>query len=391
MVYDFDTVYDRVPTSSEKWSLLKEKTGSDDVLPLWVADMDFACAPEIVSALRERVDHPIYGYTTSSDGYYDSLMSWMARRHGWKGVERDWIASSPGVIPGFSACIEAYSSPGDKVVIQPPVYHPFKMAIDNNGRQLVENPLKVVDGSYVMDYEDLERKIDERTKMIIFCSPHNPVGRVWRRDEVRRVMEICEKKDIVMVSDEIHHDLILGEVEHACTAMAMPEAMKRTVTFVSPSKTFNLAGLSNSTAIIPDKKLRDAFLNVNRNHGYWFVNTFGMVSQEAAYAKGEPWLEELLAYLRANSAYMGDFLKKRIPQLKMYPLEGTYLAWVDCSALGMDDAALHSWMLEKAKLWLDDGTMFGTGGSTFMRFNIACPRSILTEALERLERAVAAK
>jgi cysteine-S-conjugate beta-lyase len=265
------------------------------------------------------------------------------------------------------------------------------MAIDNNGRQLVENQLRVVDGSYVMDYEDLERKIDGRTKMMIFCSPHNPVGRVWRRDELERLMDICEERDVVVVSDEIHHDLILGETEHACAATISPEAMERTVTLVSPSKTFNLAGLANSTAIIPNKKLRNAFLDVNRKHGNWFVNTFGMVAQEAAYAKGERWLEELLVYLRANSAYMSDFLGKRLPQLKMYPLEGTYLAWVDCSALGMDDAALHTWMLEKAKLWLDDGTMFGTGGSTFMRLNIACPRSILTEALERLERAVAAK
>ena len=353
--------------------------------------MDFACAPEIVGALRDRVDHPIYGYTATSEDYYNGLIGWMARRHGWTGIKREWIASSPGVIPGFNACIEAYSHPGDRIVIQPPVYYPFKMAIDNNGRQLVENPLKIVDGGYVMDYEGLERQIDARTKMIIFCSPHNPVGRVWRRDELRRLMEICEEKDIVMVSDEIHHDLILGDAKHVCTASISPEAVERTVTLVSPSKTFNLAGLSNSTAIIPNKKLRDAFVGVNQNHGNWFVNIFGMVAQEAAYAKGEPWLEELLVYLKANSAFMSDFLKKRIPELKMYPLEGTYLVWVDCSALGMDDAALHTWMLEKAKLWLDDGPMFGTGGSTFMRFNIACPRSILKEALERLERAVAAK
>jgi cystathionine beta-lyase len=387
MVYDFDTVYERDSTNSAKWSLRKE-LGMDDVLPLWVADMDFACPPEIVKAMRERVDHPLYGYTTSSSKYYNSLIQWMAKRHDWEGIQREWICFSPGVVSAFNFAIQAYSHPGDKVILQPPVYYPMKMAIDNNGRRMVENPLKIVNGKYVMDYEDLEKKIDDRTKMIILCSPHNPVGRVWTHQEIKQLTEICEKKDIIIVSDEIHNDLIIGKTKHTCTATISNDAMQRTVTLVSPSKTFNIAGLANSSAIIPNKKLRNAFLSVTESHGIHFANTFGMVSQEAAYTYGEAWLGELLNYLRENQRYLENFIKTRISKLIVYPLEGTYLTWVDCSAIGLNDEELKEFMLKKAKLWLDEGTMFGSGGSMFMRINIACPRIILQTALERLEKAV---
>ncbi|MCX6655627.1 MAG: PatB family C-S lyase, partial [Candidatus Bathyarchaeota archaeon] len=276
---------------------------------------------------------------------------------------------------------------GDKVVIQPPCYYPFMEAITNNGRQIVNNPLKIVRGNYVMDYEDLEKKIDGRIKMIILCSPHNPVGRVWKRDELEQLVEVCEKKDIVIVSDEIHNDLILGETKHTPTAIISEEAMQRTVTLVAPSKTFNLAGLTTSSSIIPSKKLRDMYQNVVDNNRTRNTNIFGIVAQEAAYTKGEAWLEELLVYLRGNLKYLEDFIRSKIPGLKVYPLEGTYLAWVDCTSLGMDDEALKEFMLRKAKLWLDEGVMFGSGGSMFMRINIACPRSFLKQALERLAKA----
>ncbi len=390
MVYDFDTVIDRMGTSSSKWSYAKKMCGYDDVLPMWVADMDFACAPEIVAAIKERAAHPIYGYTSRTDGYYNGMINWMAKRNGWKGVQREWILSSPGVVPGFNYSIQAYSHPGDKVIIQPPVYYPFRNAILNNGRQVVDNPLKIVDGYYQMDYEDLEKKIDARTKMLIFCSPHNPVGRVWKRDELKLMAEICERKDIVIVSDEIHSDLILGKIKHTCTATVSPDALQRTVTLTAPNKTFNIAGLQNADAIIPNKKLRDAFFTVTQNNSVSNPNIFGMVAQEAAYAKGEPWLEECLTYLKGNLKFFEDYVKKNMPQLKVYPLEGTYLAWVDCSALGMDDKVLHTWMLEKAKLWLDDGVMFGAEGSLYMRFNIATPRAILKDGLDRLAKAAKA-
>jgi cystathionine beta-lyase len=388
LAYDFDTVIDRQHTSSVKWSYRKQLTGVEDVLPLFIADMDFASPPEVVKAIKKRAAHPLYGYTANSDEYYNGLINWMKKRHGWSGIQRDWILFTPGVVAGFTYAIQAYSHPGDKVIIQPPCYYPFKLAIDSNGRQLVNNPLKLVKGRYVMDYEDIEKKIDGRTKLIILCSPHNPVGRVWTRAELGQLVEVCEKKDILIVSDEIHMDLILGKTKHTPIATLSEEAMRRTVTLVAPSKTFNLAGLSTSSAIIPNKKLRDAFLSVTENNAIHFGNIFGIVAQEAAYAKGEAWLEELLVYLRGNFKYFEEFIKEKIPGLKVYPLEGTFLAWVDCTSLGMDDAALKEFMLKKAKLWLDEGTMFGVGGSMFMRFNIGCPRSVLKQALERLEKAV---
>ncbi len=387
MAYDFDTVIDRTTKNSAKWTLMKQLTGLDDLIPLWVADMDFAVAPEIVEALKERAVHPIYGYTVPPEEYHTGLINWMDKRHNWKGVEKDWIVWTPGVVAGFTIAIQAYSQPGDKVVIQPPVYYPFKNQILNTGRQIIENPLIDKGGYYEMDFEDLEEKIDDRTKMIILCSPHNPVSRVWKRGELEKLAEICKEKDILIISDEIHNDLILGDIKHTPTAIVSEDAMQRTITLVAPSKTFNLAGLTNANAIIPNKKLREDFkAQVSKGSGH--SNIFGMVAQDAAYNKAEPWLDEALEYLRSNLEYFEEFLAEKIPQLKLYPLEGTYLAWVDCSALDMDDEELNEFMLKKAKLWLDEGTLFGTGGSMFMRFNLACPRATLEQALENLEKAV---
>ena len=387
MGYDFDSIIDRTSTNSSKWTLMKRLTGLDDLIPLWVADMDFAVPPEVVEALKERASHPIYGYTVPSEGYYEGLINWMEKRHGWKGVKQEWILWTPGVVAGFTLAIQAYSHPGDKVIIQPPVYYPFMRQILGTGRQIVENPLKIVDGYYEMDFEDLEKKIDDRIKMIILCSPHNPVSRVWKREELEKLAEICKEKDIVIVSDEIHNDLILGNINHTPTAIVSEDAMQRTVTLVAPSKTFNLAGLTNANAIIPNKKLRVDFQSqISKGSGH--SNIFGVVAQDAAYNKGEAWLEALLTYLRGNLKYLEDFLAEKIPSLKLYPLEGTYLAWIDCSALGMNDEELNDFMLKKAKLWLDEGTLFGTGGSMFMRINLACPRSLLKQALDNLEKAV---
>ncbi len=387
MVYDFDTEIDRMPTSSVKWSLMERITGLDDLMPLWVADMDFACPPEVVEALKKRVSHPIYGYTAPTEGYHAGLIKWMEKRNDWSGIEKDWILFTPGVVAGFSFAIQAFSQPGDNVIIQPPVYYPFKNQILNNGRQVIDNPLKIVDGNYEMDFEDLEEKIDEKTKMIILCSPHNPIGRVWKKEELARLVEICTEKDILIISDEIHSDLILGDIKHTPTAIVSEEAMKRTVTLVAPSKTFNLAGMSTACAIIPDKKLRDGFKAVigrNSTHN----NLFGIIALDAAYNHGEAWLEELLEYLRGNLKYFEDFIAEKIPGLVVYPLEGTYLAWVDCTSLAMNDEELNDFMLKKAKLWLDEGTLFGVEGSKFMRFNLASPRSIIERALVSLEKAV---
>jgi cystathionine beta-lyase len=389
LVYDFDTVIDRTTKNSIKWTLMKQITGYDDLIPLWVADMDFACPPPVVEALKERAAHPIYGYTAPTESFYTGLINWMEKRHGWKGVEKDWILWSPGVVAGFSIAIQAYSQPGDKVVIQPPVYYPFKNQILSTGRQIVENPLKNENGYYTMDFEDLAEKIDDRTKMIILCSPHNPISRVWTREELEKLAEICKEKDIIIVSDEIHNDLIIGDIPHTCTATVSEDAMQRTVTLVAPSKTFNLAGLTNADAIIPNKKLRDDFQAIVRK-GSGHSNIFGLVAQDAAYNHGEAWLDELLTYLRGNLKYLDDFVKEKLPGFKLYPLEGTYLAWVDCSCLEMNDKELNDFMIQKAKLWLDEGILFGEGGSMFMRINLACTKSTLKKALENLEKAVKA-
>jgi cystathionine beta-lyase len=385
--YDFDSIIDRTSTHSLKWDTRRLPSDCKDALPLWVADMDFACPPEVVAAIQERAAHPIYGYTNRSHGYYQSFIAWMQRRNGWK-LQKDWIVFSPGVVPALNLAVLAYTQPGDKIILQPPVYYPFVSAVLNNGRQLVENPLALDNGRYTMDFFDLENKIDSRTKLLILCSPHNPVGRVWRKEELERLVDICAKHDIVIISDEIHSDIILGTEVHYCTAAISEKAAEITVTLTAPNKTFNLAGLQIANVIIPNKRLRDAFANQAENIGLGLSNIFGMVAQEAAYEKAEPWLEALLAYLKGNYEFLKNFLAEHIPAIKVLPLEGTYLPWLDCRAFGLGDTELHDFFLKKAKLWLDDGTMFGTGGSGFMRINIACPRAVLKQALKQLEAAV---
>ncbi len=311
----------------------------------------------------------------------------MKRRDSWD-IKKEWIVFSPGVVPALNLAVLAYTQPGDKIIVQPPVYYPFESAVRNNGRQLIENPLVIRDGRYTMDFDDLEKKIDARTKVLILCSPHNPVGRVWTTGELSRLVDICAGRGIVIVSDEIHSDIILGTEVHHCTATVSDKAAAITVTLTAPNKTFNLAGLQTANIVIPNARLRNAFVQQVINIGLGLSNIFGMVAQGAAYAKGEPWLEALLIYLQENYDTLKLFLAERIPVIKVFPLEGTYLPWLDCRGLGLSDAQLHDFFLKDAKLWLDDGTMFGTGGSGFMRLNIACPRSILVKALEQLEKAV---
>lgn len=387
MAYNFDTLIDRTKTNSIKWNREILPEDCRDAIPLWVADMDFASPPEVRAAILESASHPIYGYTNRSEEYYRSFIEWMKRRKGWD-IQKEWIVFSPGVVPALNIAVLAYTHPGDKIIIQPPVYYPFASAILNNGRQLVENPLIIRDGRYTMDFDDLEKKIDAHTKLFILCSPHNPVGRVWTIDELSRLVDICAERDIVIVSDEIHSDILVETAVHHCTSTVSDNAAAITVTFTAPNKTFNLAGLQIANAIIPNARLRRAFVQQVSNLGLNLANIFGMVAQEAAYSKGEPWLEELLTYLRGNYDVLKHFLSERIPSIKVFPLEGTYLPWLDCRELGLDDNQLHDLFLKDAKLWLDDGTMFGTGGSGFMRLNIACPRSVLVRALEQLEKAV---
>ncbi|HPB62181.1 MAG TPA: PatB family C-S lyase [Rectinema sp.] len=386
-MYNFDTIVDRSNTYSIKWDRDQLPEGCRDAIPMWIADMDFACSPDIVKAIQARAEHPIYGYTKCSEEYYKSFIDWMKHRNGWS-IEKDWILFSPGVVPAINLAVLAYTQPGDKIIIQPPVYNPFSAAVLNNSRQLVENPLVIRDGRYTMDFEDLDRKIDTQTKLLILCSPHNPVGRVWTIDELSKLIDICSSHNILIISDEIHSDIILGTEVHHCTASLSEKAAAITITLTAPNKTFNLAGLQIANIVIPNRELSKAFGEQAMKIGINLTNTFGMVAQEAAYTKGEPWLEELLSYLKENYATLKSFIDRRIPSLKVFPLEGTYLPWLDCRVLGLSDAELHDLFLKKARLWLDDGTMFGTGGSGFMRINIACPRSVLIKALEQLENAI---
>ncbi|HSV56830.1 MAG TPA: MalY/PatB family protein [Magnetospirillaceae bacterium] len=378
---------DRVPTGCVKWSRRGELCGVADAIPLWVADMDFPAAPEILQAIRARADHPIYGYPARQDGFYTSLMGWVRRRYGWE-IRRDWICYAPGVVPAINLAILAYTQPGDKVVIQSPVYHPFGASVVNNGRRLLDSPLRLVDGRYRMDLEDLERRIDARTKLLILCNPHNPVGRVWTRPELKALADICARKDLVVVSDEIHADIVMPGHRHTSFSTVSEDAALRTLTCLAVSKTFNLAGLCTANVVIPDRRLRDGFQAMSDNLGLGTSNVFGLVAQEAAYTLGEPWLVDLLRNIEENYQRLASAIAKGAPEIVVLPMEGTYLAWMDCRGLGLADPELRDFFLRKARVWLDEGTKFGPGGSSFMRLNLACPRATLDQAIDRILAAV---
>ena len=390
---DFDRLIDRRGTSSLKWDYPERFTAlrgpeAADLLPLWVADMDFPAPAPVLEALRRRLDHGVFGYTLEPESYYEAVIDWMHRRHRWS-VPRGSMLACPGVVPTVSLAVLAYTRPGDRVVLQPPVYFPFRSCIESNGRHVAENPLVLEGERYRMDLEGLERLLDDRTRgestpLVVLCSPHNPVGRVWRPEELEGLVEICRRRETIIVSDEIHHDLILNGHRHTPTAALSPEAAAITVTLTSATKSFNLAGLGGSLAIAADPELRRRLREAR--DGLWsgVANAFSTVATEAAYRHGEAWLEGLLAYLEGNYALLCSLLHERLPAARVIPLEGTYLAWVDLRALGLSPKELNRRILRQARVWLNDGPMFGTGGDGFQRVNLACPRAILSQALERM-------
>ena len=395
MKYDFDRVHSRKNTNCAKWDAVKAIFGSEDVIPMWVADMDFPTAKPITEALKKRAEHPFYGYTQAGPNVIESVTDRVQRKFNWK-IEPEWVVFTPGVIPAISIIIKALTHPGDEIILQEPVYYPFFSVVKANGCQIVTNQLKFSDGRYEMDFEDLESKFESKTGMqfggnrirgIILCNPHNPIGRVWGREDLKRLGDIVIGHGATVISDEIHGELLFKGYKHTPFATISKEFEQNCIVCMAPSKTFNLAGLSASSVIIPNKKLRERFNEARAGIGHG-LNIFGITAMEAAYRYGDEWLEQLLDYLQGNLEFTLTYFTEKIPKIKPIKPQGTYLLWLDCRALGMDDKALSSFMREKAKVGLDDGFMFGAGGAGFQRMNIACPRSILKEALERIEKAV---
>ncbi|MFA5180853.1 MAG: PatB family C-S lyase [Syntrophales bacterium] len=385
--YNFDEIIPREGTHSVKYDLRNKIFGTEEVIPLWVADMDFRTPDFVVDAIRRRAAHELYGYTFIPDSFYESIQSWMKRRYGWD-IRREWILYCPGVVPSLVVALLSYTAPGDGVLLQPPVYYPFFSVITNNGRVIVENPLEIRSGRLCMNEDRLAACLDERVRLMFLCSPHNPGGTVWKREELAGLGELCLKNKTIVVSDEIHADLVFGGHEH-CPAASVTDALaQNTVTLVSPNKTFNIAGLSASVAIIPNRGLFDRFKRTLENLHWMIPNIFAITAFEAAYREGEVWLEQLLTYLEGNLNYTLDFMERKIPVIKPVRPEGTYLVWLDCRELAMTAPALRDFMIRLARVGLNDGTMFGTGGEGFQRLNIACPRSVLKEALARIAGAV---
>lgn len=387
MNYNFNEIVDRSNNFSSKWSEMEKKYGTNDLLPMWVADMDFKAAPCIIDSLKNRLEQEIYGYTTRPDSYNESIVNWLDRRHNWK-IKSEWLIYSPGVIPAISLLINELTKANDKIMIQEPVYSPFNSVVKNNNRELIISPLqKLENGNYIMDYEDIENKIKD-VKLFILCNPHNPVGRVWTKDELKKLGDICLKHNVKIISDEIHSDIILKKLKHIPMASISKEFEKNTITCMAPTKTFNIAGLQSSYVILPDEKyyklLDDAFtrIDIKRN------NCFSLVATEASYNNGESWLESFLEYLESNIDFAIKYINENMPKLKVRKPEGTYLLWVDFSALGLSDEELESILVQKGKVALNQGNSFGIGGSGYQRINLACPRSMLEEALIRIKNAI---
>jgi cysteine-S-conjugate beta-lyase len=384
MKYNFDTLIDRTHTSSVKYDLRQIVFGKHDVIPMWVADMDFETPDFIREAVIRRAAHPVYGYTFRGSDYYQPVIGWMKSHHDWT-IQRDEIIFCPGVVPALSFAVLAFTKPGDKIIVQPPVYPPIFQAVLDHDRTLSNNQLIPDENTYLIDFNLLEEQAKD-AKMLILCNPHNPVGRCWNRDELERISEICLKHHVLVFSDEIHADLIMPGFRHQVFANLSPETAEITITAHAPSKTFNLAGLATSSVIISNPRLRASFSQPIEKMHLGMGNLFGSVASTAAYLHGEPWRLQLLDYLNENIDFTESFILKNIPALHMYRPEGTYLIWLDFRNFKLDDKTLRNKLVHEAGLGFNPGTEFGPGGEGFMRLNIACPRSALTIALGRLER-----
>ena len=386
MRYDFDQVIDRGGNLSAKYDERKKKFGTEDVIPLWVADMDFRTAQPIIDALKARAEEGIWGYTTRPDSYFEAIRDWQSRRNGWT-PDIACMSFSLGVVQTLSACVRLYTPQGGNVLIQTPVYGEFYDMVELAGRRVIESPLKERDGRWTVDWEDFEDKLRE-ADLFLLCNPHNPLGIVWRPEDLRRMMELCLQYHVLAVSDEIHSDLIFHGKKHIPAASLSPEIAANVVTGISGTKTFNLAGLQASTAVFPDRHTKEVFdrfwmdMDIQRN------NAFSVVAMETAFREGEEWLEQLLSYISGNFDFVVDYCEKHIPKIRTFAPDATYLMWLDCRGLGLSDQELHDFMIQKAGLGLNDGSAYSRGLSGYMRLNAACPRSVLERAMRQLEEAV---
>jgi cystathionine beta-lyase len=387
MKYNFDEIIDRRNTGAIKYERCKALYGSDEVLPLWVADMDFRTPDFIFEAIRERCEHPILGYSMPPKEFYPSLIQWIKDHHQWE-VKRSWIGFLPGIVPGLSFAVQSLTEPGDEIIVQPPVYYPFFHVVENNKRIVINNPLINTNGKYEMDFEDLEKKITPKTKLFILCNPHNPGGRVWESETLKQLADICTKHNIIVVSDEIHADMVFDGHKHIPFATVSESAAQISLSFMAPSKTFNMPGLISSSYIIPNEELRNRFVDFLEASELTGGNIFAYAATVAAYQKGEEWRKQMLEYVQGNIEFVVDLMKNNIPQIKPMKPEASFLIWLNCEELGMDTDELFEFFAKKAGLGLNKGTTFGLGGENHLRLNVACSRSILEKAMEQLSVAV---
>ncbi|MBP1991002.1 MalY/PatB family protein [Paenibacillus eucommiae] len=383
--FDFDKVIDRRGTYSYKWDQSEKLFGDKDILPLWVADMDFSSPPAVAEAIAKRAAQGIYGYTVKTAAYTDAITGWFKRRHQWE-ISPEWLTDSPGIVPSLSIAVDLFSEPGSKVILQSPVYYPFYDVIRMNGRQVADNALLLNDSYYTMDLGHLEELMQDGAKLLLLCNPHNPGGRVWKREELVSVGELCQKYNVTVVSDEIHCDLIHKGHQHIPFASISDEFAQMSLTCLAPTKTFNLPGIPVSFVVTPNARLKKKFDFKLKTLSLHMLNFFAPVAVEASYNQGEEWLEQMLDYVGDNADYALSYLSEHLPQLQAMRPEGTYLLWVDCRKLNLDAAGIKALMYEKGKVAFNEGSIFGAGGQGFVRINLACPRSILQEALERFHR-----
>ena len=383
MIYDFNQITNRRGTDCVKWDVADRVFKGEDLLPMWIADMDFATAPAIQEEIRKRVDQGVFGYGMLPAAYHEAVIGWMRRRHNCE-VKKEWISYTAGVVTALNYAIQAVSEVGDEIMIHTPVYHPFYSAIEGQGRVAVKSPLKEEDLYYTIDFEDMERRVTPKTKALLFCSPHNPVGRVWKKEELEQLAEFCKRHNLYVIADEIHNDLVYEK--HTMFLNVDEELAQRTILCTAPSKTFNIAGVQVSNAIIPNEELRKKFKDLLIAAHASSAHAFAAPALIGAYDHSEDWLDQLLVYLEGNMDLFCDTIAKELPMLRVRKPEGTYLAWVDCSGLGLTTEELKRFMVEKCGLALSDGIGFGEAGAQFMRFNLACPRSLVEECLRRLKK-----